>query len=77
MCSCGGEALAAPSASHSYVQALLSAEGAKDVVAADDMGSAELLPHTGVVFLTGATLELRSWCTGSPMRLCLYQVILC
>ena len=47
--------MAAPSASHSYVQALLSAEGAKDVVAADDMGSAELLPHTGVVFLTVAT----------------------
>ena len=48
------KAMAASSLFHSYVQALVSVEGSKDVVHQDDMGSAELLPHTGVVFLIGA-----------------------
>ena len=47
-------AMAIPSLFHSYVQTLVSAESSDDVVGKDDMGSAELLPHTGLVFLTGA-----------------------
>ena len=55
MCVCVelGEAMAAPSDFHAYVQALLRSDDYSDVVQSDDMDSAELLPHNGVVFLTG------------------------
>ena len=46
--------MATPSLFHSYVRALVSVASSDDVVEKDDMGSAELLPHSGLVFLTGA-----------------------
>ena len=49
-----GATMATSSEFHLSVQKMLSCEESKDAVHSDDMEAAELLPHHGVVFVTGA-----------------------